>query len=328
MSYFDNYKKRVLGASNTIKNREISEMTSEFEEYLQSAVTSDYFSYTKIDELPDLDTNEKELMIINDVSQNDKTALDEKILLCRLNVNIDVGSYVYFNGNWFVIEFEENKSIQTHKKYIMRRCNNTLNFNYKGKIYNIPLSISNLTLYSKGIKDTKYLSEADAKRDVFIGSNPITRAIERGNRIMLNNLSTFRITHINDFEYTRRYDEEAGLIKWIVVQTLVLNEDDKENNVAYNPISEPDTSDVGKIHGKDFIYINEINKYKIDYAKEVEFILDFDYVNMVITKQGSNECSIKHNDSMDDLGDYFSLIARDKETKETIDIKNILVKGV
>ena len=327
MSYFDNYKKRVLGASNTIKNREIAEMTNEFEEYLQSAVTSDYFSYTKVDELPDLETNEKELMIINDVSQNDKTALDEKILLCRLNVNIDVGSYVYFNGNWFVIEFEENKSIQTHKKYIMRRCNNTLNFNYKGKIYNIPLSISNLTLYSKGIKDTKYLSEADAKRDVFIGSNPITRAIERGNRIMLNNLSTFRITHINDFEYTRRYDEEAGLIKWIVVQTLVLNEDDKENNVAYNPISEPDTIGTDKIHGKDSIFINELNKYKIECNREVEFILDFDYVNIAIIKQGNNECTLKHNDSMDDLGEYFSLIARDKETNETIDIKNILVKG-
>ena len=34
MSYFDNYKKRVLGESNTIKNREISEMTSEFEDHL------------------------------------------------------------------------------------------------------------------------------------------------------------------------------------------------------------------------------------------------------------------------------------------------------
>lgn len=328
MSYFDNYKKRVLGVSNTIKNREISEMASEFEEFLQSAVTSDYYTYTKVDELPDLETNEKELMIINDVAQNDKTALDEKILLCRLNTSIDVGCYVWFNENWFLIEFEENKTIPTHKKFIMRRCNNMLNFNYKGKIYNIPLSISNLTLYSKGIRDTKYLSEADAKRDVFIGSNPITRAIERGNRIMLNNLSTFRITHINDFEYTRRCDNEAGLIKWITVQTLVLNEDDKENNVAYNPLSQPDVSSIGKIHGKDFIYINEINKYKIDYAKEVEFILDFDYVNMAITKQSNNECSIKHNDSMDDLGEYFSLIARDKETNETIDIKNILVKGV
>lgn len=327
MSYFDNYKKRVLGESDTIKNREISELTSEFEDHLQTAITSNYYIYTKVDELPNLETNEKELMIINDVTDNDKTALDEKILLCRLNTNIDVGCYVYFNNTWFLIEFEENKTIPTHKKFIMRRCNNMLNFNFKGKIYNIPLSISNLTLYSKGIRDTKYISEADAKRDVFIGSNEITRAIERGSRIMLNNLSTFRITHVNDFEYTRRCDDDAGLIKWIVVQTILLNEDDKASNVAYNPLSKPDKSDVGKIHGKDSIFINEINKYKIDYDKEVEFTLDFDYVNIMVIKQGNNECSVKHNDSMDDLGEYVSLIVRDKETKETIDIKNILVKG-
>lgn len=326
-NFIGRYRKRNLGDSSSIKDREVAEMRSEFDDYLKYTLTAQEYIYTKVDELPNLETNSKELMAITDVAKNDKSALDEKYLICRLDTNIDVGCYLYWNNSWNLIIFEEQKSIQGHKKFVMRRCNNILNFVFKGKMYHIPLSISNLTMYSKGISEMKYAGEADSKRNVFVGSNPITRQILIDNRIMLTNMTTFRITHVNDFEYTRRSDGESGLLKWLCVQTTLLNEDDKENNVAYNPISKPDTNGVNKITGDSDISMGEINEYSIEYEGEIEFTLDGTYSSTSLVNIDKNKCEVTQDVDFNVLGESFVLIARDKNTSSTVDMMTVNIKG-
>ena len=324
MDYFDLYKNRVLGESANIREKEVSEMVSEFDEYLNQSLTSHEVYYTKVDELPDITTNEKKLMIINDISDNDKKAYDEKKLLCSLDTNVEVGSYIYWDNSWWLIIFSENKSIKTCKKFTMNRCNQYLNYVYKGRLYKIPMTVNALTLYSDGMADMVYTSMGDSKNRVYFGTNPITRTIDVGTRMMISNKTVYRVTNLTDFEYNSNTGDN-GLISAIILQTNILKEDDVENNIAYNDISK---NDVSKIKGENEIYLYDENEYEVEYEGEVEFMLDFDYVNTVIISQGNNKCIVRHNDLMNDVGSNVSLIAIDKNTQDTIDTKIILVRGV
>lgn len=173
--------------------------------------------------------------------------------------------------------------------------------------------------------DGVYLSAGDAKNRVTFGTNPITRTIDVGSRIMITNKTLYRITNLTDFEYNDRIGEN-GLISCLALQTEGVAEDDYVNNIAYN--RDNGECNNSKIKGLSEIYLYSENEYSIEYDKEIEFVLDFNYVNTAIISQENNSCIVKHNDSMDDLGTNVMLIARDKESKETIDMLNILVRGV
>ena len=80
--------------------------------------------------------------------------------------------------------------------------------------------------------------------------------------------------------------------------------------------------------GLDYIYLGEENEYNVDTDKEIEFILDTDYSNTSIIKQENNKCTIKQSSNIESIGDNIMLIARDKKTKETIDMFVITVRGV
>lgn len=326
-NYFEKYRKRNLKNFNTIEEKERNDMINDFEFYLTKEARSAYeIQYTRPDELINKETNSYERMIIKDVVDNDKTAFDEKYLVCRLECPVDVGSYIYWNKSYYILEFEEVISTMTHKKYTLRRCNEWFNIGYKGEIYRIPVNITNLTMYSKGIHDYKYISNLDAKRTVLVGANPITSSLRVGARLMGKDRQTYKITHKNDFEYTRREVPGDGLIKWLLLETTQLVEDDDDNLVAYNPFW--DSSDkTGEIEGNDKIHIGEDLTYKIQYDEEVNFELDFDYGFCKITNANDKECTISVDLDFDIIGEVITLIAKNKNG-ETIDIKNITIRGL
>ena len=326
-NYFEKYRKRNLKNFNTIEEKERNDMINDFEFYLTKEARSAYeIQYTRPDELINKETNLHERMVIKDIADNDKSAFDEKYLVCRLECPVDVGSYIYWNKSYYILEFEEVISTMTHKKYTLRRCNEWFNIGYKGEIYRIPVNITNLTMYSKGIHDYKYISNLDAKRTVLVGANPITSSLRVGARLMGKDRQAYKITHKNDFEYTRREVPGDGLIKWLLLETTQLVEDDDDNLVAYNPFW--DSSDkTGEIEGNDKIHIGEDLTYKIQYDEEVNFELDFDYGFCKITNVNDKECTISVDLDFDIIGEVITLIAKNKNG-ETIDIKNITIRGL
>lgn len=326
-NYFEKYRKRNLKDFNTIEEKERNDMINDFEFYLTKEARSAYeIQYTRPDELINKETNLHERMVIKDIADNDKTAFDEKYLVCRLECPVDVGSYIYWNKSYYILEFEEVISTMTHKKYTLKRCNEWFNIGYKGEIYRIPVNITNLTMYSKGIHDYKYISNLDAKRTVLVGANPITSSLNIGARLMGKDRQAYKITHKNDFEYTRRETPGDGLIKWLLLETTQLVEDDDDNLVAYNPFYDSSVKS-GKIEGDDKIHIGEDLIYKIQYNEEVNFELDFDYGFCKITNANDKECTISIDLDFDIIGEVITLIAKNKNG-ETIDIKNITIRGL
>ena len=326
-NYFEKYRKRNLKNFNTIEEKERADMINDFEFYLTKEARSAYeIQYTRPDELINEETNSHERMVIKDVADNDKTAFDEKYLVCRLECPVDVGSYIYWNKSYYILEFEEVISTMTHKKYTLKRCNEWFNIGYKGEIYRIPVNVTNLTMYSKGIHDYKYISNLDAKRTVLVGANPITSSLRVGARLMGKDRQAYKITHKNDFEYTRREVPGDGLIKWLLLETTQLVEDDNDNLVAYNPFYDSSVKS-GKIEGDDKIHIGEDLIYKIQYNEEVNFELDFDYGFCKITNANDKECTISIDLDFDIIGEVITLIAKNKNG-ETIDIKNITIRGL
>lgn len=326
-NYFEKYRKRNLKNFNTIEEKERNDMINDFEFYLTKEARSAYeIQYTRPDELINKETNLHERMVIKDIADNDKSAFDEKYLVCRLECPVDVGSYIYWNKSYYILEFEEVISTMTHKKYTLKRCNEWFNIGYKGEIYKIPVNITNLTMYSKGIHDYKYISNLDAKRTVLVGANPITSSLRVGARLMGKDRQAYKITHKNDFEYTRREVPGDGLIKWLLLETTQLVEDDNDNLVAYNPFYDSSVKS-GKIEGDDKIHIGEDLIYKIQYNEEVNFELDFDYGFCKITNANDKECTISIDLDFDIIGEVITLIAKNKNG-ETIDIKNITIRGL
>ncbi len=228
MSYWDNYQSRVLKGATTSKERITNDLEQTFEKYLNQSPTCIEVPISIPNQFPDLTKLNKELVSINDISNNDKKSLDEKKLLTRNSLNIGLGCYLYYDNSWWLVIFKESKTINSYQKYIIRRCNQIIKYKYSGKVYDIPVSILNMTLYADGLQSNVYTTRQDAKRDVWYGSNEITNSIDIKTRLMLTRKTVFEVTHVNDFEY-------PGLIKVLVNQVESFDTDDKDNNVAWNP---------------------------------------------------------------------------------------------
>ncbi|MGL4655820.1 MAG: hypothetical protein ACRCWM_08050 [Sarcina sp.] len=326
MDWLQVHKKKVLGNAINIKEKEKKEGRDNFKSLLNNSPTGIEVSYTKLGEFPDLETNEKVKVVINDKTDNDIKAYDHKKLMCEVDVPIEIGSYVFWQNFWWIVIFKEHKSLELNKRFTMAKCNRYINHRYKGQVYKIPAIVQSLTLYSDGLADITYTSSGDAKNRIQVGNNVVTKSFDIGTRIMVTNKTTFRITNLTDFEYNSTGMDSDGLISAMILQTVMVGEDDIENNIAYN--KDEVVNNGSLIEGNNEIHLGETNDYKINYSGEIDFNLDFTYINIKIVNRDLNSCTVYHDLEMDDIGKTVMLIATDRVTHETIDMKNILVRGL
>lgn len=321
MSYWDNYQSRVLKGATTSKERITNDLEQTFEKYLNQSPTCIEVPISIPNQFPDLTKLNKELVSINDISNNDKKSLDEKKLLTRNSLNIGLGCYLYYDNSWWLVIFKESKTINSYQKYIIRRCNQIIKYKYSGKVYDIPVSILNMTLYADGLQSNVYTTRQDAKRDVWYGSNEITNSIDIKTRLMLTRKTVFEVTHVNDFEY-------PGLIKVLVNQVESFDTDDNDNNVAWNPDDKDNSFETThKIQGNKFIYQGGKNTYKIDGLSTIEWLLkeSSEYVTLINNSDGT--CTIQASSLSQSIGTKVILIARDKSSSVVVDSLTITIRG-
>ena len=143
MDYIELYKKRV-GNNNVTssKTRLIYEARRNFERSLKNDPSSMTVKITDVGEINISDDTKFVPCIINDYSENDQKALDEKVLYVRHDENVGIGSYVEFDNLIWLVIFREHRSANIYKSFIMRKCNQILKYEYKNEIYDIPCIVT------------------------------------------------------------------------------------------------------------------------------------------------------------------------------------------
>ena len=232
-SYLDNYRKRVSLGTDDRREKLISQAERTFESNLKNLLLLKRLKATLPGTIDILgNTNEIDCILLN-ITDNDIKSFDQKYLLVRKDENFDIGCYVEFDNAYWIAIFKEHRTLDTHKKFTLCKCNNIWRYKKHGVIYEIPIYTQNLSLYSDGLADNKYTSQEDGKVSIYYGENPITKAIEINTRIMIGNRLTFRITNINDYEFKSNHNGQCA-IKSMLLQTTVVDKDDLENNIAWN----------------------------------------------------------------------------------------------
>lgn len=262
-SYLDNYRKRVLLGTDNRREKLISQAERTFENQLKESPSAKRLKATLPGEIDVLgNTNEIDCIILN-ISDNDIKAFDQKYLLVRKDENFDIGCYVEFDGAYWLATFKEHRTLDTHKKFTLYKCNNIWNYKKHGIVYRFPVYVQNLSLYSDGLADNKYTSQEDGKVSIYYGENPITKGININTRIMIGNRLVFRITNINDYEFRSNHNGQCA-IKSMLLQTTVVDKDDLENNIAWNNDNELQEveEDILKIIGSNKAMLGSKKIYK------------------------------------------------------------------
>ena len=262
-SYLENYRKRVLLGTDNRREKLISQAERTFENQLKESPSAKRLKATLPGTIDILgNTNEIDCILLN-ITDNDIKSFDQKYLLVRKDENFDIGCYVEFDNAYWIAIFKEHRTLDTHKKFTLCKCNNIWKYKKHGVIYEIPIYTQNLSLYSDGLADNKYTSQEDGKVSIYYGENPITKAIEINTRVMIGNRLTFRITNINDYEFKSTHDGQCA-IKSMLLQTTVVDKDDLENNIAWNNDNELQEveEDILKIIGSNKAMLGSKKIYK------------------------------------------------------------------
>lgn len=302
-------KRNGAGGVNNTKDKTILEAKRNFERSLKYDPSSQVLRVTDVDEV-NITNNTKQIpVIVNDYSDNDQKAFDEKWLLCRIGDNVDIGCYVEFDNCFWLIVFREHKSVRTHQKFIMKKCNQIVKYRFNGIIYEIPTVVKNLVQYSDGMQDIVYTSIPDAKRSVSFGVNYITKNIDLGQRLMINKKGVYKVTHLDDFQYNASYINHDGIASAIVVHTAISVKDDLENNVADND----DSIDIEQLYidGSDNVIPSGKFKYKLSQSKYTDWEIEYigNNKNYITLSRSGDDCILEVRKDMDLIGNEFKLIS-------------------
>ena len=327
-SCLENYKKRVSLGVNDKKEKLVRQAERTFEKQLIDSPSAKRLKATVPGEIDILgNQNEIDCIILN-ISDNDIKAFDQKYLLVRKDENFDIGCYVEFDGAYWLAAFKEHRTLDTHKKFTLYKCNNIWNYKKNGIVYRFPIYVQNLSLYSDGLADNKYTSQEDGKLSVYYGENPITKSIKINTRIMIENRLTFRMTNINDYEFRSNHEGQCA-IKAMLLQTTVIDKDDLENNIAWNEESEIKNIDTTtpKIVGDKKAMLGSKKIYKcskdVDYKHwEIECSPELKKVIVFETPDGVDKhCEIKFPSNVKFVGEVVKLkLFASNILKDTLDI--------
>lgn len=322
MKSISKYKNRQQRKGGTLKDRVLNEGIHQFKTHLRNSPTAHSLQVTDVDEIEVTSKTKFIKCFITNVTLNDQRTMDEKYIHFDLEANVDIGCYVKWQGLDWLIVFREYNSANTHKTFVMKMCNQIFKYMYNDKIYNIPIVATNLTLYSDGMADGIYTSRPDAKRNIIMGDNPVTRLVDLGARIMLTNLTVFRVTHIDDFSHN-------GIKTMIIYQTTLIPEDNLKENVAYNPPHLPPSYEGQLLQCEDVIYIGGDLDISISdkYKGEVEWsCVSKNSSGALIYKDGKKATLRAISDSRH-IGQEIIVEVYDLDNYEVLDTKIITIKG-
>ncbi|GAA0102510.1 hypothetical protein UT300012_32250 [Paraclostridium bifermentans] len=320
MSYYDRFKRMNNLYGTNVAEESTSKGRIDFKDMLENDLSPTVHEVMlRVNEKEDISENKVVKVDVGNVGNNDQREFDEKYVKFAYDERVTIGSQVDWKDKTWLIVHEEEMSFDIYQNFTMKWCNNVLRHKLNGVIYEIPIVVSNLTLYSDGMSDMVYISTQDGKRNLLMSDNDLTRNINIDTRVMLTNNTVYRVTHIDDFT-------QKGVRNVTMIQVELHSLDDLENNIAYNNDSEMvETPTDICIGGEDIIYIGSFNEYEVLNSNEsYDWNIEGNPECLTIIKH-ENKCIIECEGNSSYIGEKFKLqLIKDNLV---IDEKIIKVRG-
>ena len=183
--------------NNTVKGNLIDEGRESFEEYLETTTNS--VTLTVMYAGTHIEGS------LQDATFNSRTYGDEKIFLCRIDTILEIGDYVLWKNNPYLVTAEDKNTSPTHRTFIIRPCNNVIDVSVEGKIKPLYVIIDGaITKF----KETDIISLHNDEFKMSFGNCETGNVLDENHKIIIKG-KTFRITTIEDL--TKNFFDHKGI---------------------------------------------------------------------------------------------------------------------
>jgi hypothetical protein len=188
-------------------------------------------------ELVTVDGIEQYAVFQDQNQNNNKDLSDDKYMIVENSSNVQVGSYVNWRDEVWMVFSHEHKTIPTHKQMKVKQSNHVIKWMIGDKIcgngHGYHAFIQNQTLYTLGVSTSGHHAWiVNAKMMMYLQDNEESRAIKIGQRIVIGG-AVYQVMF-------KDYVSRKGLINYLLEQDMVHDSDNLELGVAnyYNNSTE------------------------------------------------------------------------------------------
>lgn len=230
MSYFDDYKSRLRRNGNNVgevyKSNTVAFINATFHASPTFRVLG--VKSTQFPTITQIDAR---------VIKVDRLGIIREVNF-RPNQSLDIGAYVTFDGDTWII-FDKYGDSGSGVKVLVQQCNNTLKWKDKnGNVIEIDCvaSASYLGSKSKQGKNNIDWNKLEVNLPlgqlfVFVEANPFTKQVKLNQRFILGN-NVYQVVGIDDVTSVNK--NGFGIIQLTVEITTRQDADDFTNRIAYN----------------------------------------------------------------------------------------------
>lgn len=308
------------------RERSFKNMTTDFERYFEDIPSREVVEVlTHSGRVMSID------MAFRDVSRaNNRDLSDDKYIIARNEDNLDVGDYIFWRDETWMIFTKEFKTIPTYQQAKIKNANQSIKWIRNGEIVNNGVGYyayaQNQTLYTMGVSETIYIDVPDGKMMMYMQENADTQDLRINERLIIGG-KVYSVKHMDTVS-------RQGLVSYLLDQDRVDSEyDNMELGVAdyyryYNKeddfrdsedavIENPQSNN--KLSGNTSPKFGSIQTYVSD-VSVVEWTIEglLDEPSFDIVEQDEEKITIRFKDKFHFVGSGVNIIARDENDSYTI----------
>ncbi len=168
------------------------------------------------------------IVAIEDIAYGERNKYD-KVLLAALDTPVTLGTSFEWQGkNWIVIRLE-SEPVPSNVSAKLKECNNKLYWKEGDELITLPCVISDRTI--NGLIEEEHFLVPSGKVLIIVPNNNTTKNfIKRGKRFIVNNSIAYKAIYIDEVT-------NPGLLYITMEEDILLIQDDKVNNIAFNKVA-------------------------------------------------------------------------------------------
>ena len=198
---------------------------------LGSSLAKDVLQYgTKISNTP-----QSVRVLIQDMEADSQYRSDQRTVLCNIGT-LCCGDYLFFENRWWLVAgLVDNNTV--YEKSVLQYCKSIIHFKLPNTetLVSYPVPTINATQYNSGEESRSFMTIGSSQRIMFVPFNDETIQVDNDFRILMDKNTgkptAWKVSQVDPESYAF---DNAGLIRWTVMEDRLRETDDIQNMVADN----------------------------------------------------------------------------------------------